>query len=409
MSYCHYKLLNGIRIVHRESDSPVAHCAVVINAGSRDEEKHEQGMAHFIEHLVFKGTKRRKMYQILSHMENVGGDINAYTSKEETCIHASFLKMYYERCLDLLSDILFNSIFPENAITKEKDVVLEEINSYKDNPCEQIIDDFDEIIFNGHPLGKNILGTPKKLEKFDRNSINDFIDKNYSTNDMVVCSVGNIKFDKLVKLVEKYFGQIPVRPRKNSRHLFKAKDSNIIKEVNKNNHQTHCIMGNLGYSGTDNRKTALVLLNNMLGGPGLNSRLNMVVREKYGYCYNIESNYQSYSDTGIFFIYLGTDNSCLEKSIKLIYKELNKLMNQKLGSLQLKRAKQQLKGQVAIYYESNVNEMLSMGKSIFLFNKINTLDDINKKIDAIDASNLMEVANEVLNPGKLSMLIYKSK
>jgi len=408
MHYYIHTLPNGIRIVHLDSNSPVAHCSIAINAGSRDEKSHQQGLAHFIEHLIFKGTKHRKMYQILSHMENVGGDINAYTSKEDTCIYASFLNVYYERCLDLLSDIVFSSTFPEKAIYKEKDVVIDEINSYKDTPGEQIIDDFDEVLFKNHSLGRNILGTPKNIKKFDRNSIFDFLENNYSTSEMTLCSVGNIKFDKLVNLAEKYFGHIPYQTRKNPRKPFEHYTPNI-KEVKRRNHQAHCVIGNIGYSSMDHRKTTLVLLNNILGGPGLNSRLNMAIREKYGYCYNIESNYQPYSDTGIFTVYLGTDNGHLDKTIDLVHKELKKLMNFKLGSLQLKRAKQQLKGQAAIFFESNINTMLSMSKSILLHNKIDSLEQIYAKIDAITASHLAETANDIFDPAKLSMLTYKQK
>ncbi len=406
MNYYHHILPNGIQIVHRHSLSPVAHCGITINTGSRDEESHEQGLAHFIEHLIFKGTKRRKMYQILSHMENVGGELNAYTSKEDTCIYASFLSNYYKRCLDLISDIVFNSTFPEKAIFNEKDVVIDELNSYKDTPGEQILDDFDEILFREHSLGKNILGTPQNIKKFDRNSIFSFLDKNYSTHEMIICSVGNIKFSKLVSLAEKFLGHIPEQIRNNTRKPFDSYKP-TTKVLKRSNHQAHCVIGNIGYSSQDNRKTSLVLLNNILGGPGLNCRLNMAIREKYGYCYNIESSYQPYSDTGAFSIYLGTDNEYLDKTIELVHKELNKLTKIKMGSLQLKRAKQQLKGQAAIYFESNINKMLSMGKNILLHNKIESLEEIYERVDDVSASHLLETANEIFDQDKLSMLTYK--
>lgn len=408
MNYHRHTLRNGIRIIHCDSQSPVAHCGIIINAGSRDERNHEQGLAHFIEHLIFKGTRHRKMYQILSHMDNVGGDINAYTSKEDTCIHASFLNKYYARCLDLLADIIFNSTFPDKAICKEKDVVIDEINSYKDTPAEQIIDDFDELLFRDHPLGRNILGIPQNIEKFSRDNIIDFFNRNYSTHGMVISSVGNIEFAELVHLAERFFGQIPERSGKNHRKPFKSYKPGI-KELNRHNHQAHCVIGNIGYSSMNERKTAMILLNNLLGGPGLNSRLNMALREKYGYCYNIESSYQPYSDTGIFTIYMGTDNGHLEKTIELVYKELDKLMKYKLGSLQLKRAKLQLKGQAAIFFDSNINMMLSLGKNVLLHDKIYTLDDICEKVDRITSLSLMETANEIFDQHKLSMLVYKSK
>ncbi|MFW5687542.1 MAG: M16 family metallopeptidase, partial [Bacteroidota bacterium] len=346
LQYSFHTLPNGIRLVHKHADSYVAHCGLTINVGSRDEQKQEQGLAHFIEHLIFKGTQKRKAYQILSHMENVGGEINAYTSKEDTCIYATFMNTHYARCLDLISDIVFGSVFPEKEISKEKDVVIDEINSYKDSPGEQIFDDFDTIIFGDHPMGANILGTPSHLRRFRQKHILDFVHNNYATHEMVISSVGNIDFKKLVRLAERYFGHIEPR----SRLLERVPFSGYIpgeKIVKRRNHQVHCMIGNEGYSANDDRKATLVLLNNILGGPGLNSRLNMGIREKYGFCYNIESHYQPYSDTGIFSIYMGTDNDSIDRTVSLVQKELTLLRDKRLGSLQLKRAKQQLQGQVA--------------------------------------------------------------
>ncbi len=408
MQYYLHTLSNGIRLVHRHADSYVAHCGLTINSGSRDEEPHEQGLAHFIEHLIFKGTHKRKAYQILSHMENVGGEINAYTSKEDTCIYATFMNVHYARCLDLISDLVFSSVFPEKEIQKEKDVIIDEINSYKDNPGEQIFDDFDGVIFREHPLGTNILGTPAHLKKFNRKYIFDFLDKNYVTSEMVISSVGNIDFAKLVKLVERYFGHFSETKRPNPRKQF----DNYLPEtrmIKRRNHQVHGIIGNEAYHADHSLKTAMVLLNNILGGPGLNSRLNMGVREKHGFCYNIESHYQPYSDTGIFSIYLGTDNDHIDRSVSLVLRELQLLRENRLGSLQLKRARQQLMGQVAISFESNLNEMLSIGKSLLMYARIDTIPEINEKIQKVTSSELLEVANEIFNPSKLSMLIYRPK
>jgi predicted Zn-dependent peptidase len=406
MQYFHHVLPNGIRLVHKPVPTYVAHLGLTINAGSRDEEEHEQGLAHFIEHLIFKGTQKRKAYHILSHMENVGGEINAYTSKEDTCIYASFMNLHFARCMDLISDIVFHSVFPEREIKKEKDVVIDEINSYKDNPGEQIMDDFDGIIFKGHPLGTNILGTPKHLKKFSRENIFNFLKKNYVTHEMVISSVGNINFQKLIKLAERYFGDFQGSekeiPRRQFDHYLPEN-----KAIKRRNHQVHCVMGNVAYNVDHTRKTPMILLNNILGGPGLNSRLNMAVREKHGFCYNIESHYQPYSDTGIFNIYLGTDQFFLDKTLGLVEKELAFLRNKRLGKLQLKRAKQQLQGQVAISFESNLHEMLSIGKSLLMYNKIDTIEQINEKIEKITSSDLMEVANEVLDPSQMSMLVYK--
>jgi predicted Zn-dependent peptidase len=408
MQYFFHTLSNGIRLVHKHADSYVAHCGLTINAGSRDESDNEQGLAHFIEHLIFKGTNKRKAYQVLCHMENVGGEINAYTSKEDTCIYATFMNSHYSRCFDLISDIVFDSVFPDREIEKEKDVVMDEINSYKDNPGEQIFDDFDGIIFRNHPLGANILGTPAHLKKFGRKHIFSFLKKNYATHEMVISSVGKIEFNKLIKLVERYFGHFPASSKSLPRKQFEGYEASE-KIVKRRNHQVHCIIGNEAYSASHKHKTTLILLNNILGGPGLNSRLNMGIREKYGFCYNIESHYQPYSDTGIFSIYFGTDADHIDRTIALVQKELSLLRNSRLGSLQLKRARQQLQGQVAISFESNLNEMLSIGKSLLLYEKIDSIEEINEKIRMITSSDLLEAANEVFDPAALSTLMYRPR
>ena len=406
MTYQKHRLSNGIRIIHRYTDSYVAHCGLMINAGSRDEQPEEQGLAHFIEHVIFKGTEKRKAYHILSHMENVGGEINAFTSKEETCIYGSFMHPYYQRWFDLVADIIFRSVFPEKELKKEKDIVIDEINSYKDNPSEQIVDDFDEIIFNGHPLGNNILGTPGHLKHFDGDMVRRYIRRNYVTEEMVICSVGRIDFSRLVHMAEKYFGDIPASTRKTARQKVTGYHPGQ-KEIKRHNHQAHCMIGNQAYSMSHPRRTVMLLLNNILGGPGMNCRLNMSVREKHGFCYHIESMYQPYSDAGIFGIYFGTDPGYVHKTVKLVNKELSRLRDQKMGSLQLKRAKNQITGQVAIAYESNLSEMLSAGKSMLHLNTIYSREEIGRIIEMITAAELMETANELLDPECMSMLAFK--
>lgn len=406
MKYENYTLENGIRIIHLHSKSAVGHCGLIINAGSRDEEEHEHGMAHFIEHAIFKGTKNRKAYHILSRLEDVGGEINAYTSKEETTIHTSFLKDDYERAIEIISDVIFNSTFPTKEITREKEVIIEEINSYKDDPAELIFDEFEELIFKNQPLGKNILGNPKDLRRFTKKDIESFISKNYNTNEMVFCSVGDISFAKIKKLANKYFGQIEPNPRINPRD----RTNNYIPEtkiVKKKTHQTHCIIGNKAYNAHDNKKVAMVLLDNMLGGPGLNSRLSLLLREKHGYAYHVESNYSAYSDTGIFSVYFGTDKENYEKCVKLIKKEFELLRTKKLGIVQLKKAKRQLFGQIAIGSENNASLVLAMGKSFMLFNKVDDLEKVKEKIEAVTVEDIQEIANEVLDIDKMSMLVYQ--
>jgi predicted Zn-dependent peptidase len=408
MIYQRHRLENGIRIIHKEVKNQVAHCGVIINTGSRDELEREQGIAHFIEHTIFKGTKKRKAYHILSRLENVGGELNAYTTKEETCIYASFLHPYYERSMELFADISQNSVFPQAEIEKEKEVIIDEINSYRDNPAEEIFDEIEDMIFEGHPLGRNILGTKELVRSFTRKNIFRFMKRTFNTDEIVICSVGNIEFAKLLRLAEKYFGQIKPNPRSFQRLKFNSYQPKT-QSFEKGMYQAHCIIANQAYSRTDKKRTGLVLLNNVLGGPGLNTRLNMGIREKYGFCYNIESNYTMYSDTGILSIYLGTDFSYLEKTIKLVLRELKKLREQKLGSLQLHRAKQQLIGQIAISQESNVNELLSIGKSILAYDKVDSIESIIDEINAIEAGELLEIANEIFDPKQLSTLIYRGQ
>lgn len=408
MDYQVHTLPNGIRIIHKHTNSLVAHCGLVINAGARDEAVSEQGLAHFIEHSIFKGTSRRKTHHILSRMENVGGELNAYTTKEDTCIYASFMHPFYQRWLDLLSDIVFNSTFPEKEILKEKDIIIDEINSYKDSPVEQIFDDFEGVIFSDHPLGQSILGTRKTVKSLTRKSIIRFIENNYVTEGMVICSVGQISFSKLVKLAEQYFGDTVRNEAGQGRKGFTGYQP-THKQVKRLNHQAHCILGSQAYDSNHPLKTTMVLLNNILGGPGLNSRLNMAVREKHGFCYNIESHYQPYSDSGIFSIYFGTDPDYVDKTRSLIVKELLRLCHNSMGTLSLKRARQQLSGQVAISFESNLGEMLTIGKSLLLYDKVDNLHEINRKINLITPDMLLEAANEIIKPDMLSSLIFKPK
>ncbi|NVO09175.1 MAG: insulinase family protein [Bacteroidales bacterium] len=406
MEFDVYTLQNGIRVIHKSSNSPVAHCSITINAGTRDELKNEYGIAHFIEHVIFKGTKKRKAYHIMSRLEDVGGELNAYTTKEETVIHATFLNDDFDRAVELIADITFRSTFPEKEIKKEKEIVLDEINSYKDNPSELIFDDFEELIYDGHPFGLNILGLKKDIKRFTRTDIQKFIDRNYNTDQIVFCSIGNISFNRVQKLAERHLGWVTP----NKRKIQRARFENYIpqtKTVKKSTFQSHCIIGNIAYDLQNPKRIGMHLLNNILGGPGLNSRLNLALREKHGYAYNVESMYNPYSDTGLFCIYFGTDKDNLEKSISLVNKELNRIMTQRLGVLQLYKAKRQLMGQLAIASDSNENLMLSVAKSYMVYNTADNLEIIYSQIEALSSSDLMEIANEVLHPNKLSTLIYR--
>ena len=401
-----HTLGNGIRLVHHRIPGMVAHCGLIINTGSRDETVKEHGIAHFIEHMMFKGTGKRKPYHILSRLEDVGGEINAYPTKGEAAVHASFLKEHYERAIELISDITFNSTFPAKEIEKEKDVVIEEINSYLDSPSELIFDDFEELIFADQPIGRNILGSHKSVRSFSGKIITDFISNNYNTQQMVFCSVGNIADEKILKLFKIHFDHIKtkrVEPRVYQNWVYKP--ASMTKKMD--TFQNHCILGNLAYDLKDNRRMGMFLLNNILGGQGLNSRLNLSLREKNGLAYNVESSYSPYNDTGVFSIYFGTDSKYLDKSISIAMGELKKLRTSSMGTIQLSKAKNQIKGYLARGYENHESLMLSLGKSLLVFNKIDTIEDICKKIDSVTASELMETANEIFEPSNMSTLIYK--
>ena len=403
----HWTLSNGIRVIHMQVSGNVAHCGLFINAGTRDEMKHENGLAHFIEHAVFKGTSRRKTYHILARMEDVGGEINAYTSKEETCLYSSFLPEFYLRAIDLLSDIAFHSVFPEKEINKEKTVIIDEINSYKDSPSEEIYDRFEEIIFPNHPLGKDILGTEKNLLRFKPADLREFIARTYNTDEIVFSSVGDISSKKLRDMLSLTLEKIP----KNLRGFKRAPVGDykpIHKILKRKTSQTHLVMGNRAYSSGDSNRTGLFLLNNLLGGPGMSSRLNLAIREKYGFTYNIESSYLPYSDTGLWTVYMGTENEWIDRCRELLFKELDKLKQKPLGSLQLHKAKQQLIGQIAISQESRLSLMLSMAKSFLLYNKIEPFERTVQKIEALKSSDLLEIANEIFDEKILSSLIYQS-
>ncbi len=405
LTYSQHTLSNGIRLVHRLTCSQVAHCAITINVGSRDEQKGEEGIAHFIEHSLFKGTKKRKNFQILSRIDGVGGELNAFTTKEETCIYATFLNNYHERVLELFSDIVFSSTFPQKELDKEKIAVIDEINSYEDNPSELIFDQFDNIVFGNNGLGHYILGTPKQVKEFTTQKLTQFIQRAYSTDSIVISTIGEIDFERWVKLCEKYFGSIQTSSKTITRtppKNYKPKDKTIKRDT----YQAHVIIGNVAYSYKNKKKITLSLLNNIIGGPAMNSRLNMKIREKYGFTYSIESNYTAYSDTGLFTVYAATDPKYIDKTIELIKNELDHYTKKEITPSGLKHAKQQLIGQLAIQYESNQNEVISMGKSILNFNRIDSLKVTNQEIEKITSEQIQEVANTIFQRDKYTQLKY---
>jgi len=401
-----HQLSNGIRLVHHPIPGMVAYCGLLINTGSRNETETEHGIAHLIEHMLFKGTRRRKAYYILSRLEDVGGELNAYTTKEETAIFASVIRNDYERAVEIISDITFNSVFPEKEIEKVKDVIIEEINSYLDNPAELIFDDFEEMVFDGQPIGRNILGKPETVKSFKQEDLSGFVSRNYFTDQMVFCSVGNIPDKKVLKLFHKYFSDKPVKNiRFRSGISWTYKPASMVK--NMNTFQNHCITGNIAYNLKDERRLGMFLLNNILGGQGLNSRLNLSLREKNGLAYNVESSYNPYFDTGIFSIYFGSDKRNMDKSFSIVMAELKRLRTTKLGIVQLSKAKNQIKGYLARGYENHESLMLSLGKSLLVFGKIDSPKEIFGKIDHISSSDLLDTANDIFETAKLSTLIFK--
>lgn len=405
MDYQVHTLQNGIRVLHKPTVSNISHACIVINAGSRDEGESKDGLAHFIEHLLFKKTEKRNTNQILNRLELVGADLNAYTTKEYTCIHASFLKPHLERSLDLFEDIVFHSVFPEDEMAKEKEVILDEISSYQDQPDEAINDDFEDLLFEGHSLGRNILGTSESVQAFTQQDIFDFLRANYNNDEIIIGISGDYDFKHITRLAEKLFAKVPANKQQRNRgkvNIYSPKELRFSKPIN----QSHCVMGNRSFSIHHKHKVGFLLLNNLLGGNGMSSRLNLEIREKYGIAYTIESNYTPMSDTGIFSLYFGTDAEKIHKAIKLVERELKKLREQKLGPLQLHQAKQKFIGQIALGEENRMGLIISMSKSLLDYGRVDSLEDVFAKINAVSSSQLLEIANQMFDPKLLSRLIF---
>ena len=406
MQYNIHTLSNGLRIIHEPSSSKVAYCGFAVDAGTRDEAENEQGMAHFVEHLIFKGTRKRKAWHILNRMENVGGDLNAYTNKEETVIYSAFLTEHFGRALELLADIVFHSTFPQNEIEKETEVIIDEIQSYEDTPSELIFDDFEDMIFRNHPLGRNILGRPDLLKKFRSEDAMAFTSRFYQPSNMVFFVLGDFNFQKIVRQVEKLLVDLPLVTVENQRTIPPLYVPEQL-VVHKETHQAHVMIGSRGYNAYDDKRTALYLLNNILGGPGMNSRLNVSLRERRGLVYTVESNLTSYTDTGAFCIYFGTDPEDVDTCLRLTYKELKRMRDVKMTSSQIEAAKKQLIGQICVASDNFENNALGMAKTFLHYNKFENLDTVCKRIETLTADNLLEVANEMFAEEYLSTLIYK--
>jgi len=405
MEYNVHTLPNGIRILHVPAASAISHACIIVNTGSRDEPEGKAGLAHFIEHLIFKRTEKRSTNQILNRLESVGADLNAYTTKEYTCVHASFLNPYLDRTLDLFNDIIFHSTFPEEEMDKEKSVILDEISSYLDQPEEAINDDFEDMLFAGHSLGNNILGTTESVQNFTREDVINFRKANYRTDEIVVAVLGNYTLNSVVNKGNKYFADVeennPVKKRIKPRILPQS-NTTIYKPIM----QAHCILGTQAYSTYQSQKVPLMLLNNYFGGNGMSSVLNLQIREKYGIAYTIESNFSPLSDTGIFSIYFGTDKEKQVKALSLIFKEIKKLREHPLNELQLQKAKNKFIGQIALGEENRIGLIISMAKSLIDHNKIDSLETVFEKINAVTTSQMAEVTDEILNIEQLNIFTF---
>ncbi len=404
MEFYTYTLPNGIRGIHRQVRSTVAHCALVIGAGSRDEHPGQYGRAHLTEHAFFKGTERRRAWQVNCRLENLGGELNAFTTKEETTIHATTLRGDFAKAAELIADIAFRSTFPEREIEREKEVIADEINTYKDSPAEMLYDTFEDMLFEGSELGHNILGRKAALMRYDGAAIRAFTARTHTTDRMVFSSIGNFSPKTAEATALRYFGEQAATTRGFERAAPPAVKP-FEKTVTKHTHQTHCIIGNRACGIEETKRLPLALLVNVLGGPSANSLLNVEVREKHGLSYNIEANYIPYGDSGLVAIYFSSEHANEAQCAELVERQLQRLRTTPLTGRQLSMAKKQFIAQLAISGESNENYMLSAGKSLLTHDEIDTMEEVYAKIGALTAAQLTEAAEEVFT--KMSRLTYK--
>lgn len=405
MEYTTYTLPNGLRMIHMPAQSPVAYCGYAVNAGARDEEPQEHGLAHFVEHMIFKGTEHHKANYILNRIESVGGELNAYTTKEETFVYSIFMKEHFLRAFDLLTDLVFYSSFPEIEIEKEKDVILDEINSYEDSPSELIFDDFENLLYKEHALGHNILGEEETLERFSTTTGKSFMNRYYTPGNMVFFSMGDIPFNKIVKWAESLFSTLPAHSSPQKRKVPTLASASSL-TMSKETHQAHVMIGSHAFSMFDEKRIPMFLLNNIIGGPGMNNRLNVSLREHNGLVYSVESNITSYTDTGLFSIYFGTDPKNKEKAIRLVHREIEKLHETKLTEKQLTAAKKQALGQLGVSIDNREGLFLNMGKSFLHYNFFASMEEVFNQINDITAEGILDIAQTVLAPDKLFMLSY---
>ena len=405
VTFHQHVLPNGLRLIHEPSPTGVVYCGYIVGSGTRHEEEQDSGMAHFCEHMTFKGTERRRSWHIRNSLERVGGDLNAFTNKEITVFYATVQKEDFPRAVDLLSDIVFSSVYPQSEIDKEVEVIVDEIDSYNDSPAELIYDDFEELLFKGHGLGRNILGKAERLRQYQTGDALRFTRRHYVPNNATFFILGQVDFDKAVKMVARHTAAIePTQLVKPLQPLppYEAQTLTCERET----HQAHVLMGNRGYSIVHPDRTALFLLNNILGGPGMNSRLNVSLREQHGLVYNVESNTFSYQDTGVWSVYFGCEESKVSRCRQLVVHQLEELCSTPLSERTLSMAKKQLIGQILIAGDNFESYSIAMGKTYALTGRHRNVNAICQRIQAITAPDLMRVAQDVFSPAQLTTLIY---
>ena len=402
-----YTLKNGIRVVHnRVTTTKIVHCGIMLDIGSRDETIVNQGIAHFWEHMAFKGTRKRKAFHILNRLDSLGGELNAFTDKEKILFYASLRDEYFEHAVELLADITFHSIFPSNQIDKERHVILEEMSMYFDDPEDSLQDEFDNVIFEGHSLGMNILGSEKTVRNFKRKDFQEFVKSHLDTRKIIFSCVGNVSMEQVVKLAEKYLGPVPrVTSRKVRKSFSGYKPTEVV--LKRNVKQARCAIGRTSYKLSDQKRGTFYMLTNILGGGGMNSKLNMALREKYGFVYSIGAQFVPFTDTGLFMISFGTEQAQMKKSIELVKLELQKMRDRPMGVKQLAAAKEQLLGQIAMAEESNINFMIMMARNLLDLGKVTRLEEMFERVKNTSAAKLQELSNEMFVEEKLSYLIME--
>ena len=401
-----------MRVVTDGSATDVVYCGIAVDAGTRDEQPGEEGMAHFTEHLTFKGTERRRAWHILNRMESVGGDLNAFTGKEETVYYCTFLRQHFGRAIDLLFDIVFHSTYPQHEMDKEVEVVIDEIESYQDSPAELIYDDFENLIFHGHPLGHNILGEAEGLRRMRSEDVRRFVQRLYRPDRMVLFVKGNIPARTILREVQRHTGAAPIPSSSSSSFssAFRTPPPPYVPqhvEVEKDTHQAHVLIGTRSFGYTDPRHLHLYLLNNILGGPGMNSRLNLALRERNGLVYTVESNSVCYTDTGVWSVYFGCDKEDVKRCQRLVLSELKRLTDRPLTDRELANAKRQIVGQIGVSYDSFENVAIGMGKRFLHYNRMQSCEELCQRVEALTAEELHRTACELFVPDKLTTLVYR--